>query len=235
MVLLSGGVESAVLLYYRQQGCLGRRLCPLFINYGQRAWAQEQYAAAALCQSLGLPLKVFDMSLLGAAFQALQAPVRQHVPVPHRNLLLLSVASAYAAQVGAAQCALSLIADDLSAYSSTSPSFLHHMDAALQALDPPVQLLTPLLSMSKAQVVAQGAGLGVPWHLTFSCMAGRVSTATAAAAAAASVGGLASADVSMVRMVLRHCGRCSQCRARRAAFAEAGVAEDGVHYNDIEY
>eukprot|EP00897_Mesotaenium_endlicherianum_P002828 jgi/Mesen1/2573/ME000162S01702 len=127
--------------------------------------------------------------------RAMQAPARQHVPLPHRNLSLLSVAVSFAAQVGAPSLALALNAEDLGA-------FVEAFRALAAALSPPVALVTPLSHMSKAHVASLGASLGVPWEATYSCMVGRA----------------------------RHCGRCSQCRQRRAAFELAGVPEKDDFY-----
>lgn len=60
--------------------------------------------------------------------------MRRHVPMPHRNLMLLSVGAAYAAQRGAGHVAISLNAEDVGTYSSTSRAFLRAMEGTLQVL-----------------------------------------------------------------------------------------------------
>lgn len=89
-----------------------------------------------------------------------------------------------------------------------------------------------MLGLSKAKVVQMGQGLGVPWRHTFTCSAG-VRSPDLAAAAARAAGGAAEftrAAAADIEALLVHCGRCSQCLARQAAFHEAGVEAHDVRY-----
>lgn len=97
VVLMSGGIESAVLLYnWRSSSAL---LHPLYINYGQRGAAMEERASDKICNNLGLELSRIDMSAVGNKFRELQHGAKSFVPLPHRNLVILGLAASYASQV----------------------------------------------------------------------------------------------------------------------------------------
>lgn len=198
VVLLSGGIESATLLYFWRH--FGIR--PLYIDYGQKGSQREASSCEELCQDLQLNLARLDLSMVGESFRHLQRPARLHVPLPHRNLTLLSLGAAFTTQIEADTLALALNKDDLGAYSSSSQAFVDSFGGVAAALQPPVRLVTPLSHMTKAQVVTLGSNLGVPFEKSYSCMLGRP----------------------------RHCGTCSQCQQRRAAFARAGVPEPDGFY-----
>ncbi len=195
--LLSGGIESTTLLHR-----LARRgqVAPLFIDYGQRAAAQEWRAASWQCARLGLEPVRLDMAAVGEAFRAGQSQ-RFHVPLPHRNLVALSLGLSYGSQIGAARIAIALNRDDLHAYPSAAPGFLQAFGDMAASLEP-IELVTPLAALSKAQVVAEGIALGVDFAQTYSCLLGHA----------------------------LHCGRCPQCEKRRAAFAAVGSPEADTAY-----
>lgn len=204
IVLISGGADSTTLLHLVHART---RVVPVFVDYGQRAAAQEHQATAWQCAALGLSLRRFDMAAVGAAFRAEQQ-AKLHVPLPHRNLVVLGLALSYAAQVEAAAIAIAVIRDDVDGYASASRSFLEAMRALAATLRAPEQasgpavIETPLIGLDKRAVLAEGLRLGVDFGHTYSCMRGRE----------------------------QHCGRCLQCRRRRAAFAEAGVPESPSFY-----
>lgn len=196
LLLLSAGVESATLLYQLRE----RPLAALCVDYGQRAAAQELRHAERLCGRLGVPLQALPASCLGQAFRAGQSR-KLHVPLPHRNLVLLAVAVSYAAQAGAGRIYLAANRDDAEEHASASAGFLEAFRASAAALGG-ARIETPLIAHDKAEVVRRGAELGVDFAATYSCLLGYP----------------------------RHCGSCPQCRARRAAFARAGVAEPPDFY-----
>lgn len=202
IVLLSGGVESTTLLHqlYPQEP-----LRALFVDYGQRAAARERAAAERHCAVGGVQLSVFDLAAVGAAFRAEQTH-KLHVPLPHRNLVIVSLALSFAAQLGATRIYLALNREDTHAYASAGLAFIERLRAVAQTLAPPapVELLTPLIALGKADIVRAGRALGIDYALTYSCLLGYA----------------------------RHCGSCPQCRKRRAAFADAGVAEPAGFYRD---
>lgn len=189
VVLTSGGIDSTVLLYRfaARARVHDVQVLPLFVDYAQRSARQERDAVAWHCRRLGLPLHELDIARVGEAFRRERA-VRPHVPLPHRNLVVLSLALSFATREGARSVALGVIADDLEFYPSASRRFLEAFRALVPSLGP-LTFETPLVELTKAQVVLEGARLGVDFRHTYSCMLGRELP----------------------------CGRCAQCERRRAA------------------
>lgn len=197
VLLLSGGVESATLLWME---AAKDRPQPVFADYGQRAARREQQSAEAQCAALGLGLKVLDLASLGTSFRAGQSK-QMHVPLPHRNLVILGVALSYATQVEADSVLLALNREDTQAYPSATPAFIERFQAMADVLGG-IRIHTPLIELSKAEIIRQGAALGMDYTNTYSCLLGYE----------------------------RHCGRCPQCLKRQAAFLGAQVLEPTDFY-----
>ena len=215
IVLLSGGLDSAtVLAIARAEGYACHTLS---IDYGQRHRA-ELGAAQRVATELGavahrvvtLDLTVFGGSALTDAHIAVptggvQAGGIPVTYVPARNTIFLALALAYAETTGAAHLFFGANAVDYSGYPDCRPEFMQAFEAlANLATKAAVEgrrltLHTPLIDMSKAQIVAEGARLGVDYALTVSCYQ-------------ATADGLA-------------CKRCDACRLRSAGFAAAGIAD----------
>ena len=198
VLLLSGGVESATLLHQLAQG--GEQVQGLFVDYGQRGAGEERRAAASQCEPLGVELVQLDLSRVGATFRRGQER-KAHVPLPHRNLVALSLGLSYATNLGARRLYLAANRDDTREYPSSSHAFLAQF-RLLAGLLGEVELRTPYLDLSKADVVRRGVELGVDFDTTYSCLLGYPV----------------------------HCGRCPQCAKRRAAFRDAGVEERAGFY-----
>jgi 7-cyano-7-deazaguanine synthase len=216
IVLLSGGMDSATCLALaaRTPGPLRA----LTVLYGQRH-AREEASARALAHHFRadehLVLRLPLGPLLASSLTDPSAPLpgvrgarrSRGIPstyVPARNTILLAVALGYAESRGADRIYLGVNAIDYSGYPDCRPVFV----AAFRRLTRvatkrgvegrrPIRLLTPLLHLTKAQIVRQGAKNGVPWELTWSCYAGGRAP----------------------------CGKCDACRLRRKGFVEAGVAD----------
>ena len=183
VALLSGGMDSATLLYYlANQGC---RVYPLSVHYGQRH-ARELAAAAAICERLGVPHTVCDLSnikpLLRGSSQTddvavpeghYEDPVMRLTVVPNRNMILLAVASAMAIGNGSRTVAYAAHAGDHAVYPDCRPEFVEALQAALHLChyDGGVDLYTPFLGQTKAQIADLGTTLKVPYELTYSCLA----------------------------------------------------------------
>ena len=204
LLLLSGGVESTVLLSQlsaRQQTCI-----PLFADYGQRGAEAEHAAAKAACASASLPPpQVLDLRAEGLAHQRVN---RLHIPLPHRNLALLSLALGWATTHECSSIALGLNRDDFHKdrefaasgsvrYQTGTLEFVDRFKALAEVVAPDVSVELPQAALSKADVVREGARLHAPLLQAYSCMRGRPT----------------------------HCGSCLQCRARRAAFVDAAVPD----------
>lgn len=208
-LLLSGGIESAVLLAQLKHA--GQQPVPLFAHYSQRGAEAEHAAASAACAAFGLAQpQLIDLRAEGGAHQRIN---RLHVPLPHRNLALLSLALGWASTLDCSAVALGLNRDDFGKdaefaaagavrYTTGTREFVDAFTSVAAVVAPEVAITLPQAQMSKAEVIREGLRLGVPLQTTYSCMRGR-------------------------RV---HCGSCLQCRARRQAFADAGLELEDVEY-----
>lgn len=201
IVLISGGIESSTLLQ-KVYDLQGNNIIPLFFDYGQRAAKQEQQACEQQSNRLGLCDVVrVDLSPLGNTFRNRQKQ-RRHIPLYHRNAVLISISASLAAQEQADGIWIAISKDDLSWYPSASQAFLISMADTIRTLQADLTLHTPFVTFSKSDVVQMGLQLGVPFETTWSCMLDRQ----------------------------RHCGRCLQCRSRKGAFKSLGLFEPSDFY-----
>jgi 7-cyano-7-deazaguanine synthase len=224
VVLLSGGMDSATAAAIAKAE--GFALLALTVRYGQRH-AVEVEAARSVARSLGarehvvldLRLDAFGGSVLtsGGPVPKDRRPgeIGRGIPstyVPARNAILLSLAAAYAESRGARQVFFGANVLDWSGYPDCRPEFLEGMERALAlgtragAEGKAIRLRSPLLRMSKAQIVRRGTELGIDYAVTHSCY----DPAPDAAA----------------------CGRCDACVLRRRGFEEAGVPDPTRYRRD---
>jgi 7-cyano-7-deazaguanine synthase len=222
VVLLSGGLDSATTAAIaRQQGFA---IYALSVDYGQRH-RFELTAASRVAEALGVKRHVVlavDLGQLGgsALTDAIAVPkdrpagdMAHGIPVtyvPARNTVLLSLALAYAEVVGAADLFLGVNAIDYSGYPDCRPEYI----AAFQSLANLATkagvegrlrftIHTPLIRLTKAEIIRRGLQLGVDYGLTHSCY-----------------------DPAPTGL---SCGRCDACLLRLRGFAEAGL-EDPLAY-----
>ena len=213
VVLLSGGMDSAtVLAIARAEGC---ECHCLTADYGQRHRA-ELAAAARVAAALGaaahrviaLDLAAFGGSALTDRKIGVPETPTRGIPVtyvPARNTILLSLALAWSETLGAQDIWFGANAVDYSGYPDCRPEFMRAFEAlANLATKAAVEgrklvLHTPIIDLSKADIVKRGLALGVDFAATVSCYQ-------------ATEAGLA-------------CGRCDACRIRRAGFEAAGVSD----------
>ena len=195
VVLLSGGLDSATALAWACER--GYQCYALSVAYGQRHDA-ELAAAARVARALGAAehrvMHVDLGSLGGSALTDTAIAVPENggtgIPVtyvPARNTVLLSLSLAWAEVLGAMAIVIGVNAVDYSGYP----------EAAVEGQS--LNVLAPLLRMSKAEIVREGLRLDVDYALTVSCY---------------------QADGEG-----RACGRCDACRLRREGFEAAGVAD----------
>lgn len=209
ILILSGGLDSAVLLYRLLAD--GDTVAALSVDYGQRH-RRELACARALCGRLGVEHREADLSglrpLLAGSSQTddavpvphghYEAETMKLTVVPNRNMLMLSAAAAWAISRRADRVAYAAHGGDHAIYPDCRPGFVAALAAALGLADwHPLGLFAPYLGVSKADIVAEGARLGVPFAGTWSCYEGGAV----------------------------HCGRCGTCVERREAFALAGVPD----------
>jgi len=219
VVLLSGGLDSAtVLAMARAQGL---ECYALSVAYGQRHEI-ELAAAGAVARSLGArEHRVMRVDLAGIGGSALtdssiDVPTTPGggIPVtyvPARNTMMLSLALAWAEVLDAREIHVGVNAVDYSGYPDCRPEFI----AAFEALaglatkagveGRELSIRAPLIRMSKAEIIREGARLGVDYALTLSCYQPDPSGAA--------------------------CGLCDSCRFRRQGFVSAGV-KDPTRYRD---
>jgi len=214
VVLLSGGLDSATCLATARAE--GYDCHALSIAYGQRH-AAELAAAQRVAESLGarqhhtmsVDLAAFGGSALTDPSIAVPETAGEGIPVtyvPARNTVFLSLALALSETIGAQDIFIGVNAVDYSGYPDCRPEFI----AAFQAVarlatraavesGHAVTIRTPLIAMSKADIIRRGCELGVDFALTVSCY---------------------QADEDG-----RACGRCDACRLRRAGFEAAGILD----------
>lgn len=213
VVLLSGGLDSATVL--ADLRAKGHACHTLAVDYGQRHRA-ELVAAERVSQSLGARshkvVKVDLRAIGGSALtdDALDVPTEldEGIPVtyvPARNTLMLSLALGYA-EVLEAQCiGIGVNAVDYSGYPDCRPEFVEAFSRLAQLATKagvegqPMVIETPLIDLTKAEIIQHGIGLGVDYGITVSCYQ-------------ATDEGLA-------------CGVCDSCRLRKQGFADAQVAD----------
>lgn len=182
VVLLSGGVDSVTLVHDLAAG--GVPIQALFLDYGQRDARLERVASEYHCDPQGVELIALDLASLGEPFRNVQAR-KANIPLPHRNLVVLSVGLSFVANLGARRLYLSLTREDTLPTSCSSHAFLAQF-RLLSGLLGDVQLATPFVDMSKADVIRRGES----WALIMRrpTAAWWVSRCTAVAAANALVG-----------------------------------------------
>ena len=189
----------------------------LTVNYNQRHSKEIMYAKM-LCESLGVEHRVIDIpglqGVLGAnALTTTQAEVPEGVyqdqtikltTVPNRNMILLSVAIAWASAVEFDSVAFGAHAGVHTNYPDCKQPFAQAMDAVARVCDwAPIEVLAPFVHWCKGDIVKRGIELNVPFERTWSCYNGR--------------------DF--------HCGKCSTCMDRLQAFQQAGIPDPAKYEN----
>lgn len=185
LVLLSGGMDSAVCLYEAVGEHGADSVEALFFDWGQVSVDEERAAARALCARAGVgpPLEL----VVGFPYLGPLTGSGEEVPMgrtaeqmedggvaptffPGRNIVMLAFAYGYASRAGIGHIYFGPNAQDEAGYPDCRKEFLGPMAAACRAgVDDDIELRVPLIEMSKHQVVKRGEELGVPWEVTFSC------------------------------------------------------------------
>lgn len=217
VVLLSGGLDSATTLAIARAE--GYACYALSVDYSQRH-RSELAAAAELAKALGavehqiieLDLAQFGGSALTQSDIAVPEQASAGIPVtyvPARNTIMLSLALAWMEVLGARDIFIGVNAIDYSGYPDCRPEFITAFERTANLATKagvegtPITIHTPLIDLTKAQIIARGRELGVDFSRTVSCY---------------------QADVQG-----RACGVCDACRLRREGFEQAGV-DDPTRY-----
>ncbi len=216
VVLLSGGLDSATVLAIARAE--GYEIYALSFNYGQRhAWeleaAKRVAAAVGVVQHriVNIDLRIFGGSALTADIAVPKGREPEEmghgIPityVPARNTVFLSFALAWAEVLGASDILIGVNALDYSGYPDCRPEYIAAYErmanlATKAAVDgrQPLKIHTPLIALTKAQIIHRGIELGVDYSLTSSCY-----------------------DPSPVGSP---CGQCDSCLLRQKGFRENGI------------
>lgn len=221
VVLLSGGMDSCVTAAIARAA--GHRLAMLHASYGQRTARRELEAFTAIAEFYDVPpgarliVRLEALAAIGGSAltdQRIAVPEPPAVPpprgrrdaggtgvpvtyVPFRNTHLLAVAVSWAEVLGAGSVWIGAVAEDSSGYPDCRPEYYLAFRELVRVGTKPetrIEVVTPVIGMSKAEIVRQGIELGAPLHLTWSCYQNEAVA----------------------------CGVCESCRLRLRAFQQAG-------------
>ncbi len=215
VVLVSGGMDSCVTTAIAQRA---QRLALLHISYGQRTERRElkafndiadhYHAEHRLVISMqhlamigGSSLTDSSMPVSRANFQATDIPTSY---VPFRNANLLSAAVSWAERLGARALYFGAVEEDSSGYPDCRQEFVDAFQRVIRAGTKPstnIQIVAPVIGLSKKDIVLKGVELHAPLHLTWSCYQQE--------------------DVA--------CGECDSCALRLRGFQQAGIP-DPIRY-----
>lgn len=213
VVILSGGLDSSTLAYKLQ--AQGYSLICVSFNYGQKH-LRELHSAAVIAKNLNAQHQIIDLSFMQNFLQASSLVNKEKTNpkeeynrdsmlvtvVPNRNTMMLSLAWTIACDRGAHVVAFGPHKGDNYVYADCRPDYFNAMNLALRlgtidSRNDDLELIAPLLNMTKTEIVQLGAELKVPFADTWSCYDG--------------------GEI--------HCGRCGTCEQRRQAFIEAQVTD----------
>jgi 7-cyano-7-deazaguanine synthase len=215
VVLLSGGLDSAVTLYLAKKQGLSCR-CLIF-DYGQRH-KREIESAKRIARTAGCRWQVLKIdfpwkgsSLLDKNIKIPQKSARfsreeESVPstyVPARNIIFLSFALSFAESVGARSIFIGAHTQDYSGYPDCRKEFFQAFGKAIQkgtragVKGQGIKIRSPLINKGKSGIIKLGLRLNVPFELTWSCYRGGK----------------------------RPCGKCDSCYFRARGFAKAGIPD----------
>jgi 7-cyano-7-deazaguanine synthase len=215
VVCVSGGMDSCVTA---AMAAAEHRLAFLHANYGQRTEAKELECFRLLAAHYAAERTlVVDFTHLGAiggsSLTDSSVPVREGPPVPgviptsyvpFRNAHLLSAAASWGETLGARAIFVGAVWEDSSGYPDCRPEFYRAFEQAIREgtrPDTDLRIVTPVITMTKSEIVRRGRELGAPFEKTWSCYQAQ--------------------DAA--------CGACESCLLRLKGFAEAG-APDPIAY-----
>ena len=213
VVLLSGGLDSMVTAALALEK--GFEVHALTVDYGQRHRI-ELSSSKRIAEKLGLAsrteialdLRAFGGSALTASIDVPKAGVGDEIPVtyvPARNLVFLSLMTAYAEALGASDVFIGVNALDYSGYPDCRPEFIKsfaetaRLGTKAGVVGRPFTIHAPLQEMTKADIARECVRLGLNPSWSWSCYDPTIE-------------GIA-------------CGECDSCRLRKKGFAEAGIVD----------
>ena len=205
VVVYSGGMDSFTVLNTAIQN--GLEVYALSFNYGQKH-SKELEVAAQVCQSLNVPHKVVDITAINSLMANSSLTGDAEIPeghyedenmkstvVPNRNMVLLSMAIAYAVSLEAGKVYYGAHSGDHHIYPDCRPEFVEAMNAVSKIANyQSVEIVTPFLHSSKGEILKAGLAMNLDYANTWTCYNGRE----------------------------KSCGKCGACYERLEAFAEQG-------------
>ncbi len=217
VVLVSGGLDSTTALAIARNE--GYDCYTMSFDYGQRH-RSELFAAERTAKAMGaIAHKVINLDLRtigGSALTDDSIAVPEHetagIPityVPARNTVFLSIALGWAEVLGAEDIFIGVNAVDFSGYPDCRPEYIAAFEKMANlatragAEGGQLKIRTPLIDLSKADIVKLGLGLGVDYSLTVSCYQAN--------------------DKGEA------CGKCDSCRLRKMGFEQAGIADPTLY------
>lgn len=211
ILILSGGMDSATLLYdYKDRIALA-----VSFDYGSKHNAREIPFAKLHCQRLGIEHLVIPLQFMTQYFESSLLQGGEPIPeghyaddnmkstvVPFRNGIMLSVAVGLAESRGLQYVMMANHGGDHTIYPDCRPEFVDAFNrTACAGTFNGVRLLSPYTHLTKGQIAARGALLGIDYSETWSCYKGGE----------------------------KHCGKCGTCVERQEALAEAGISDSTVY------
>ena len=185
ILLLSGGMDSTTLLYHLRHTAPDTPLHTISIDYGQRHRVELDFAAQLSRRACATSHRVLPLDLTRIGGSPLTDPdltvpaasdgAQITTVVPFRNMLFVTLAAACGETLGAHDLYLSPVRDDYEAYRDCRREFYDALEAAVRlggTHDTAFRIHTPFVQQTKADVVAIGLQLDVPYELTHTCYEG---------------------------------------------------------------
>ncbi len=213
VVLFSGGLDSTTILALAISK--KEEVYPLTIFYGQRHSIEikkakqilEKYNLTDRAVEFELNLSLFNKTSLINQNMKIRDEMSKEIPstyVPSRNLIFSAIASGYAETVGASKIYIGVNSLDYSGYPDCRPEFIESLNKTIavgtkKGVESGLKIETPLLYLTKKEIIELGISLNVDYSLTHSCYN-------------PSPEGLS-------------CGKCDSCRLRLEGFRQAGIKD----------
>jgi 7-cyano-7-deazaguanine synthase len=221
VVLMSGGMDSCVTAAIAARDY---EITALHASYGQRTERRELECFHAIADHFGVERRlavrldhfraIGGSSLTDSSLTIRDADLASHeIPntyVPFRNAHFLSIATSWAEVLGARKIFIGAVWEDSSGYPDCRPEYYEAFNRVIRAGTKPstdITIETPLIHLSKREIVKKGVELNAPFHLTWSCYK--------------------DSDAA--------CGICDSCALRLRAFQEAGIDDPITYANKPEY
>ncbi|WP_026804046.1 7-cyano-7-deazaguanine synthase QueC [Aliarcobacter lanthieri] len=218
IVILSGGMDSTLSSYIAKKD--GYELIAVHFNYGQRTQNKELTAFREICKALRVVNKyeidipfftqIGANALTDLSIDVPTGGLEAGVPityVPFRNGIFLAITAAIAEKENATAMYIGVVQEDSSGYPDCTDSFINSISKAINEgtkEETNIEIITPLVHLSKSQIVQKAVELNVPLEITWSCY----------------------------KEEDEACGVCDSCRLRLNGFLEANK-KDPIKYKDL--